>query len=77
MSIYFLTELEDILLISLGQEPDTNTNKLQILFRYIVFLVLVIIESYVFFRLRFKIDPSGIVTLLIYLLVALMRCFND
>ena len=41
-----------------------------------IFACLLCVELFVFIRLRFKMDKSGIWTLLIYLLISILRIIN-
>lgn len=58
---------------------SSNDNPLsgQALVQYSILALLLPLEIFLFVKLRFQIDPSGIITLLIYLLVAIMRVIEQ
>ena len=43
---------------------------------WLVFILLTLIESFVFFKLRFKLDISGMLTLFLHFAVSLIRIIN-
>ena len=50
-----------------------SDSSIEQLIQYLVFAALLLIEGYVFIALKWKIDPSGIVALLSYLLASFLR----
>ena len=42
-----------------------------------ILAILIISQSYLFIRLKFKVDKAGIITLLLYLVIAIIRFIND
>lgn len=60
----------------MSSSPDTPLD-LQAFVQYSILGMLLPLELFLFIKLRFRIDPSGIVTLLIYLVVATLRVIEQ
>ena len=43
---------------------------------WLIFILLTLIESFVFFKLRFRLDTSGMLTLFLHFAVSLIRIIN-
>ena len=54
-----------------------EVNKIALYTDWFIFASLLLAELWVFYRLRFKVDKSGILTLLLYLFASIIRIYRS